>query len=47
MIADDRDQDIALGDLVVEHLHEIEPRLDVVHIHEQLLARKSLFQAAK
>jgi hypothetical protein len=46
VLADHRDQHVAARDLVVQHLHEVEARRDIVHVHEQPLGRKHLFEAA-
>ena len=42
--SDHRYQDVALRDLLLQDMHEVETRLDVIHIHEQLVGRKSLLQ---
>jgi len=45
-LAYDRKEDVALSDLIVQHLNEIVARIDVaLHIHEQILAAEFLLEA--
>jgi hypothetical protein len=42
--ADDRQQDVALGDTVIQDLNEVESGLDAVHVEEQPILGKCRFE---
>jgi hypothetical protein len=46
VLADHRDQHVAARDLIVQHLHKVEPGGDIVDVHEQPLGREGLFKSA-
>lgn len=45
--ADDREDDVALGDALVQHPHEVETRRNIVDVQKQLLRLKNVLQPIK
>ena len=45
--ADHRKQDVAFGDALIQHLHEIETGRDIIDVDKKLLARERILQPIK
>ena len=46
-LADHRKHDVAFGDTLIEHVHEIETGRDIIDVDEKLLARERILQPIK